>query len=50
LELDNAYSIYPAYLLENMSGEEKSNLEMAFTLSMFSDMIISVDEVFENVV
>ena len=48
-ELDNVYSIYPDWMLEKMTDEERAEVPMEFTISLFDDIIISIEEVFEDI-
>ena len=45
---DNAYVIYPDYVLAKMSDEEKAELVHEFSPSIFDDLIISVEDVFDD--
>ena len=47
-ELDNVYSIYPEYVLEQMSEKEKAAIPTEFKTSLFDDLVITLDEVFEG--
>ena len=49
-KLDNVYSIYPDYLLKNMTDEEKSAIVMEFHPSEFLQMIVSMSDVFDALV
>ena len=46
---DNIYQIYEDYLIKGMDEEEKSEIIKEFKTSLYDDLIISVEEVFENV-
>jgi len=46
---DNIYQIYEDYLTNRMDEEEKSAIIKEFKTSLYDDLIISVEEVFENV-
>jgi Uma2 family endonuclease len=46
--LDNVYISYPEHELEMMTDEEKSKIETEFKTSVIDDLVISVDEVFED--
>lgn len=48
-QLDNLYNIYPDYLLEKMTDEEKSQIATEFKTSLYEDMIIRLDDVFEDI-
>lgn len=47
-ELDNVYSIFPDYDLNRMTPEELAEIQMEFKCSLYDDLIISVEEVFEK--
>ena len=47
--LDEVYSIYPDYLLEKMTGEERAAIPTGFRCSLFDDLTIRLEEVFERV-
>jgi len=49
LRLDNIYSIFPDYMLERMSEETKAQIPMEFKTTLFDDLLISVEEVFEDI-
>lgn len=46
--LDNVYSVYPDYLLEKMSDEEKAAIATEFHCSLYDDLTITLDDVFFN--
>jgi len=46
--LDNAYYIYPDYLLEKMTDEEKAAVPSGFQCSLYDDFSISLEEVFSD--
>lgn len=46
--LDDIYSIYPDYLYEKMTDEEKSKVMTEFSCSLYDDFTISLDEIFYN--
>ena len=48
LSLDNVYSIYPAYLLEKMTENEKKAIPTEFHCSLYNDLLISIEEVFAD--
>ena len=48
LELDEVYSIYPDYLLEKMTDDEKAAIVTEFQCSLFDDLTISLDDVFSG--
>ena len=47
-ELDKVYNLFPDYMLEDMTEEEINDIIKEFTTSLFSDMIIKVEDVFEG--
>ena len=47
LELTRVYSIYPDWMIEEMTEDEKKAVIYEFTPSMFPDMKINIEEVFE---
>ena len=49
LKLDDIYAIYPDWMLEMMSDETKAKIPMQFKTSLFDDLLISVEEVFEDI-
>ena len=49
-KLDNVYSIYPDYLLKNMTDEEKSAVVMEFHPSEFPEMTVSLNDVFDGLI
>ena len=46
--LDNVYSVYPDYLLEKMTEEEKQAVPAAFHCSLYNDLLVSIEEVFSD--
>ena len=48
-DLDEIYSIFPDYLIEKMTEEEKNNIIYEFKTSLYHDMTIRLEEVFEKV-
>jgi len=46
---DNIYQIYEDWVLRKMDEEEKSEIIKEFKTSLYDDLIINVEEVFENV-
>lgn len=48
-ELEEVYSIYPEYVLNKMTDEEKGNIKMDFKTSLFDDLIIFVEDVFADI-
>ena len=49
LEFDNIYEIYPDYVLEYMTEEEKTALPYEFKTSLFDDLVIKLEDVFRGV-
>jgi len=47
-ELDNGYALLPDYILEKMSDEDKAEIIHEFNPSIFKDMVIRVEDVFEG--
>jgi Uma2 family endonuclease len=47
-ELDNVYAVIPDYELEKMSEENKKCIITKFKTSLFDDLVITLDEVFED--
>ena len=43
--LDNVYSVYPDYLQEKMTEEEKEAIPTAFHCSLYDDLLISLEEI-----
>ena len=48
--LDDVYSIFPDYLIEKMADEEKSKIVKEFKTSLFPELTILLDDVFENLI
>jgi len=48
-KLDKLYQVYADYVLEAMDEEEINAIIKEFKTSLYDDLIISVEEVFENV-
>ena len=46
--LDNVYSIYPDYLLEKMSDEEKAAIPTEFCCSLYDDLAVTLEDVFAD--
>jgi len=46
--LDDVYSVYPDYLLEKMSDEEKAAIVTEFHCSLYDDLTITLEDVFFN--
>ena len=47
--LDDIYTFYRDEEYEDLTDEEKSNVKMEFKTSLYDDLIIPVEDVFENV-
>ncbi len=47
--LDDVYSVFPDYVIEDMTEEEKSSIIYSFKTSLFPDLTITIEDVFENV-
>lgn len=45
-ELDNVYSIYPDWMIEQLTDEEKNEYITEFKTSLYDDLIIKLDDVF----
>lgn len=48
LEYEEIYTVYPDYLIKKLSDEEKKEMVYEFTTSLFPDMIISLEKIFEG--
>lgn len=48
LVLDDVYSVYPDYLLEKMSDEEKAAVPTAFRCSLYDGLTINLEDVFAD--
>ena len=46
--LDNVYTLYPDYELERMSSEEIAKIQKEFRCSLYDDLIISVEKIFDR--
>lgn len=46
--LDNVYSVYPDYLLEKMSDEEKAAIPTEFRCSLYDELTITLEDVFAD--
>jgi len=49
LKLDNIYVDYEDWMIEKMTDERRAEIEMEFKTTLFDDLIISVKEVFEDI-
>ena len=47
--LNSVYTIYPDYDLRRMTNEEKAEITYKFKTSLFDDLTIDLEEVFEDV-
>jgi len=47
-ELKDVYIIYPDYELESMTEEEKGQIITKFKTSLYDDLIVSLDDVFDD--
>jgi len=47
-EMNNVYNLTPSYKLEKMTDEEKAELVHEFSPSIFDDLVIRVEDVFED--
>ncbi|MCL2171338.1 MAG: Uma2 family endonuclease [Defluviitaleaceae bacterium] len=48
-ELDNVYAVIPQWMLARMTDEQKSEIIIEFKTSLFDDLIVTLDEVFEGI-
>ena len=46
--LGNVYSIYPDYILEKMTDEEKATIPTGFHCSLYDDLTITLEDVFAD--
>ena len=46
--LHHVYSIYPDWMLEQMSDDERTNVQTHFKCSLFDDLEISLDKIFND--
>ncbi|RKJ48539.1 Uma2 family endonuclease [bacterium 1XD42-1] len=46
--LDNVYSLYPDYMLTKMTEEEQAAIPTEFQCSLFSDLVIRLENIFED--
>ena len=49
LKLDNIYIIYEDWVIEKMTDERKAEIVMEFKTTLFDDLLIGVEEVFEDI-
>ena len=49
LVLEDIYPVIPDYLIEKMKEEEKDSIVHEFSPVLFPDLVISLEEVFENI-
>ena len=47
--LDFVYSIYPDYILEKMTDDDKKRVQTKFKTSLFDDLIIDLEDVFYDI-
>lgn len=48
LVLDDVYTVYPDYLLEKMNEAERAAVKTKFKTSLYDDLLVSLDDVFER--
>ncbi|MDR1532649.1 MAG: Uma2 family endonuclease [Clostridiales bacterium] len=48
-ELDKIYSLFPDYMLETMTKEEKADIIHEIKITLFDDMTIKLEEAFEEI-
>lgn len=48
-ELENLYIIYPDYVIEKMTDEEKSEIINEFKTSLYNDMTVNVNDIFGKI-
>lgn len=48
LVFNDAHCLYPDYLLEKMTSEERAGVEKTFKCSLFDDLEISLDDIFRD--
>ena len=46
--LDNVYSLYPDYMLTKMTEEEQAAIPTEFQCSLFSDLVVRLENIFED--
>lgn len=49
LEFENVYIVYPDYELEDMTPAQRAAIPMSFKCSLFDDLEIHIEDVFERV-
>jgi len=47
-ELDEVYAVYPEYVIEAMTEEERNRIPADFKTSLFPDLTITLEDVFEG--
>lgn len=47
-ELDNSYSLYPSYMLAHMTNDERVAVVTDFKCHLYDDLIIRLDDVFDD--
>ena len=50
LKLDNVYAIYDDWYITKMTEERRAEIVMEFKTTLFDDLLISVEEVFEDLI
>ncbi len=48
--LDNVYSIFPDWMLETMTEEEKTEIVAAFKCHLYDDLLISLEDIFSGLI
>ncbi len=48
--LDNVYSIFPDWMLETMTEEEKAEIVTAFKCHLYDDLLISLEDIFSGLI
>lgn len=48
--LDNVYSIFPDWMLETMTEEEKAEIVAAFKCHLYDDLLISLEDIFSGLI
>ena len=50
LALDHVYTVYPDFMLEKMKEEELAEVQTEFKTSLYDDLIIRLEDVFDRIV
>lgn len=50
LELNSVYTLYPDYMLEVMTEEERAAVVTEFKCSLYDDLIISLEDIFDDLI